>query len=482
MLRVAALIVAFVLFGGRPALAIELGLDQAPAGADDVPDAQLAPKLRSLGREIGRWERKTIGHGESSLSLEIDRSRPYRLSLSERRGALHVVAGGAFVADPALFRALSGFLLGLSRYDRYGNQRVVDRLGLADRTVWKHYFGARHMAEVVFNADQGSVLAAADVVEFWQAHLDSAIEAEGSAAGGGLAALRSAQAARLAELAPAGEKARATQDRLVGRVQRRVRELRKRGIDLEKLVRADQRDSVASAIESIVPLGELEPFERAFWQRQLELMRTPPAGRRIALHRALYSGKGYQDGEVILSPMARDAVAEGKPAESSLVTYFRNRGARGKAWEGHPGILRNFRLLDKKHTSVAVNAMLANQATSSGSSPFISMADREFARDFAGRQQGQPRARVRAYSIPEDQVLIASHARWNEPEMMKFLFVFPSDRHRPGTRAPTDADVGALRSRFNRSTLGTSNSPEKTKTTSQPKTKPKARRAPRAGR
>jgi hypothetical protein len=451
MMRAAPLAVVIALVAGQPAaFAVELGLGEAPDGVA-AGDRDLAPTLRALGRELGRWERERIGHQEPSLSIEIDRAAPYRLSLAEKDGGLHIVAGRAFVRDPVLFRALASFVLGLSRYDRYGQAKWLDRLGLAERTVWKHYFGARHLAEVVYNADEGSALAQADIAEFWQAHVDSALAADGDHAA--LAAMRRAAAARLVELEPACQAARALEGRLVTRVQRKVAELRKRGIDLEKLVRADRRDEVVAALESIVPMDDLEPFERAFWRRQLDLMRAPPA-RRFALHRALYSGKKYRDDAVILSPMARDAVEEGKPAGDSLTTYFRVRGSRGQAWSGHPGIFKNFKPLTKKHTSVAINAMLANQADSSSASPFISFGDREFADDFAGRRRGEPKARVRAYGISEDQVLIASHARWNEPEMMKFLFVFPSDRRRAGIAEPTDAEVHGLRSRFNRSTIG----------------------------
>jgi hypothetical protein len=453
MARVARLVVAAVLLlVGGPASALELGLDAAPGGAAAPDGRDLAPTLRSLTAELARWEKETIGHEVPSLAIEIDRGSPYRLSLEVDDGRLRVVAGRAFVRDPVLFRALASFVLGLSRYDRYGQERWIERLGLGDRTVWKHYFGARHLAEVVYNADQGSPLAQADVAEFWQAHLDAALAADGEHAA--LAAMRSAQAARLIDLEPACAAARTLEKRLVGRVQRKVADLRKRGVDLEKLVRADRRDQVADALESVVPLGDLEPFERAFWRQQLDLMRAP-SGRRIALHRALYSGEGYRDGAVILSPIARDAVEGGKPAADAVVSYFRVRTARGQAWQGHPGIFRNFKALEKKHTSIAINAMLANQADSSSSSPFISFGDREFAEDFAGRRRGERRARVRAYDVAADQILIASHARWNEPEMMKFLFLFPSDRHAKGTRAPSETEVHAIRSRFNGKTIGT---------------------------
>ncbi len=453
MARVArlAVAVAVLLVAGGRVSALELGLDSAPDGAAAGGDRDFAPTLRALGRELDRWERATIGHEEASLAIEIDRQKPYRLSLEAVDGRLRVVAGRAFVRDPILFRALTSFVLGLSRYDRYGQERWIQRLGLGDRTVWKHYFGARHLAEVVYNADQGSPLAQADVAEFWQAHLDAALAVDGEHAA--LAAMRSAQVARLVELEPACSAARATEKRLVARVQRKVAALRKQGIDLEKLVRADQRDKVVSALESVVPFADLEPFERAFWRRQLDLMRQPPNGRRVTLHRALYSGGGYRDGEVILAPLARVEVEAGKPAAAAITGYFRSRTARGQSWDGHPGIFRNFKPLRKTHTSIAINAMLANQADSSSSSPFISFADREFATDFAGRR-GERRAPVRAYSLPEDQVLIASHARWNEPEMMKFLFLFPSDRHLRGTRTPSEAQVKGIRSRFNRSTLG----------------------------
>jgi len=457
MLRAAPLVVVLLLLllGGGSVSAVELGLSGAPA--DATPGAgDFAPTLRSLRRELGRWERERVGHEEPSLSIEVDRSAPYRLSLVEQDGRLDIVAGREFVRDPVLFRTLAAFVLGLSRYDRYGQETWLRRLGLMSRTVWKHYFGARHLAEVVHNADQGSSLAQADIAEFWQAHVDSALAADGDHPA--LAAMRAAQVARLVELEPACAAARALDGRLVKRVQRRVADLRKRGVDLEKQVRADRRDQVADTLESIVPLADLEPFERAFWQHQLDLMRRGPAGRRVALNRALYSGKGYQDGEVILSPMARDSVEDGKPVGDSLVTYFRVRTARGQAWEGHRGIFQNFRQLDKKHTSVAINAMLANQASSSSSSPFISFADREFAEDFATRRRGE-RARVRAYDIPEEQVLVASHANWNEPELLKFLFVFPSDRHAGGRRAPTEGDVRRMRSGFNRSTISRRRAP-----------------------
>jgi len=453
MLRTARLVVvaAILLSGGGPASALELGLDTAPGGAAEAGGRDLGRTLRSLTGELARWEKETIGHQEPSLAIEIDRARPYRLSLEVDDGRLRVVAGRAFVRDPVLFRALASFVLGLSRYDRYGQERWIERLGLGNRTVWKHYFGARHLAEVVYNADQGSPLAQADIAEFWQAHLDAALAADGEHPA--LAAMRSAQAARLVDLEPACAAARALEKRLIARVQRKVAELRRRGVDLEKLVRADQRDQVADALESVVPFADLEPFERAFWHQQVDLMRAP-SGRRIALHRALYSGKGYRDDAVILSPVARDAVEGGRPAADAVVSYFRIRTARGQAWQGHPGIFKNFKSLEKKHTSIAINAMLANQADSSSASPFISFGDREFAEDFAGRRRGEPRARVRAYDVATDQVLIASHARWNEPEMMKFLFVFPSDRHATGTRAPSEDEVRGIRSRFNRSTIG----------------------------
>jgi hypothetical protein len=157
MLRAAPLAIFVALVAGQPAaFAVELGLGASPDGAP-ASEGDFAPTLRALTRELGRCEREHVGHDEPSLSIEIDRKASYRLSLAEKNGGLHIVAGRAFVRDPALFRTLASFVLGLSRYDRYGQEKWLDRLGLKGRTVWKHYFGARHLAEVVYNARSGEV-------------------------------------------------------------------------------------------------------------------------------------------------------------------------------------------------------------------------------------------------------------------------------------------------------------------------------------
>jgi len=130
MVRAASLAILLALAFGQPsAFAVELGLAESPGDAA-AGDGDFASTLRGLTRELGRWERERLGHQEPSLSIEIDRKAPYRLSLTEKDGGLHIVAGRAFVRDPALFRTFAGFVLGLSRYDRYGQEKWIDRLGL----------------------------------------------------------------------------------------------------------------------------------------------------------------------------------------------------------------------------------------------------------------------------------------------------------------------------------------------------------------
>jgi hypothetical protein len=450
-----------------PALALELGV--AATAAQSASGAAKTPTLRALLRELGRWDRRVNGQA-TTLALEVDGRNPLRLDVSAPRGDLKLVVGEAFLRDEALFRTVTAFVLGFSRSDRYGSERWIQRLGLGGTTVWKHYYGARHFAEVVFNADAGSALGRADVVEFWRAHLETAL---GAAPAGRsrelLQSLLDAQRATLGGLAPALEEARRRQASLGQRVRRRASALaRARGGErLERMIASDQRGKVADLLEAIVPLAELEPFERAFWQQQLGAIRRDPAGEpRQRLYRGLYSGARYSDGKTVLAPALRDSVETGGSPLRALASYFEQRATSGSARIAHPGVLHNFRYLEKQHTSPSVNAMIANHSQSSSASCFISFGDLDIASRFAKGQDGRQPPRLGVYDVPRGQVLVPSHPRWPEGEFLKFLFVFPSDTVgvvRSVSRAQVErlgpfkdvrpGDELRLRSEFNRATL-----------------------------